>query len=106
MKYIDTHAHYIHRLFNQDREFLIRELLRNDVHAIIECGTDTRTNRYAVDLATRFNDIYAVVGYFPTSVTELEEMRNLESFKEILKNPKVVGLGEIGFDFYHDKTKD
>ena len=103
MKYIDSHAHYTHRLFNKDRDEVISNLLKNDVKAIVECGTNTKWNKEAINLAHRYDKVFAVIGYFPTDVKELENLDNFNTFNKLLKDKKVIGLGEIGFDFHHQK---
>ena len=101
MKYIDTHAHYIHRFFNKDREKLINELLNSDVEYIIECGTDTTSNKKVIDLIDLHKNVYGVIGFFPTNTDELEDPKILETFLSQLQHKKVLGIGEIGLDYYH-----
>ena len=102
-KFIDTHAHYLHRLFNKDREELIQSLLENHVEAIVECGTNTFHNERAINYCENHDNIYATIGYFPTDTEELEQNPELLLLLENqLKHEKVVGLGEIGLDYYHN----
>lgn len=106
MKFVDTHAHYIHRKYNSDRDFLLNDMLKYDLAKIIECGTDTKSNRLVEKLTRKYDNIYGVVGYFPTSVSELENEQTMSEFKYLLEHKKIIGVGEIGLDYYHDKTKD
>jgi TatD DNase family protein len=100
-KYIDTHTHYFHRLFNKDREGLIKELFKTDIRYIIECGTDTISNKKVIDFINTHKDVYGVIGFFPTNTHELEDPKTMETFLSQLQHKKVVGLGEIGLDYYH-----
>ena len=106
MKYIDTHAHYIHRLFNQDRHDLLRQLLDEHVEYIIECGTSEKANADTLKLATRYENIYAVIGFFPQETRNLQTPGIFEAFQKQLQHPKVIGLGEIGLDYYHPHNKE
>lgn len=106
MKYIDTHAHYIHRLFNQDRHDLLSQLLDEHVEYIIECGTSEKANADTLKLATRYENIYAVIGFFPQETRNLETPGIFEAFQKQLQHPKVIGLGEIGLDYYHPHNKE
>lgn len=102
IKYIDTHAHYLSRRFGKDRDSVIRGLLASNVDKIVECGTNTRSNRDAIALAEKYKDIYATIGYFPCDTQELEKDPSLLTLlEEQLKHEKVVGIGEIGLDYYH-----
>lgn len=105
MKYIDSHAHYLSYKFRRDRNNLIYKLLKNDVEMIIECGTDTRSNLNVLELCRNFKGVYGVIGYFPTNVSELDDIPVLNQFKSMLENEKVVGLGEIGLDYHHKGDK-
>ena len=106
MKYIDTHAHYNHRLFNQDRHQILQSLLTNNVEYIIECGTSEKANADTLKLATRYENIYAVIGFFPQETRNLESPGVFAAFQKQLQHPKVIGLGEIGLDYYHPHNKE
>ena len=102
IKYIDTHAHYLSRRFSKDRDPVIRRLLASNVNKIVECGTNTRSNREAIALAEKYKNIYATIGYFPCDTGELEKVPSLLALlEEQLKHEKAVGIGEIGLDYYH-----
>lgn len=101
MQYIDTHSHYIHRLFNGDRDKLIKMLLNTDLEYIVECGTDVNSNKRVIDFINKYKNAYGVIGFFPTNTDQLENKNNLELFIEQLKHDKIVGIGEIGLDYYH-----
>ena len=81
-KFIDTHAHYLHRLFNKDREELIQHLLENHVEAIVECGTNTFHNARAIEYCENHENVYATIGYFPTDTEELEKDTELIKLME------------------------
>lgn len=101
MQYIDTHAHYTHRLFDKDREVLMETLLNEDVEYIVECGTDTHSNRRVIDFIKQHPKVYGVIGFFPTSTDQLECKENWNTFVNQLNNDKIIGIGEIGLDYYH-----
>lgn len=105
MKYIDSHAHYLARQFNKDRKELLDSLFDGDVSIIIECGTNTSSNNKILDFINTNPNIYGVIGYFPTDVKELESPETFKQFEESLNNPKILGIGEIGFDYYHKGDK-
>lgn len=101
MKYVDSHAHYYSRQFNKDRIELLKRLFETDVKAIVECGTNIWSNAKVIKEAENNENIYAVIGFFPTDVQELEQKGTLENLVNQLQYPKVLGLGEIGLDYYH-----
>ncbi len=52
-----------------------------------------------IDIAERFDNVYATVGIHPTTdpAVQLDETR----FRELAAHPKVIGVGEIGLDYFH-----
>ncbi|MHB8089800.1 MAG: TatD family hydrolase, partial [Anaerolineaceae bacterium] len=67
---------------------------------IVVPGIDLETSRKAVELATKYDCIYAAIGTHPNEANKFEE-RQVKVFEEMLKEQKVVAIGEIGLDFYH-----
>lgn len=97
---IDTHCHiYPSEMENADE--IIREAAENDVHLILN-GTDPLSNREVLELSSRYENVYAALGYlysFADEVTD-EDIALLDSQ---LKNDKVIAVGEIGLDYYITK---
>lgn len=101
MKFIDSHCHYLSGRFSKDRYDIIENLLNTDLKYLIECGTNTKSNIDVLKLCEKYSDIYGVIGYFPLDVQELENNKILNNFCNLLTHDKVLGLGEIGLDYYH-----
>lgn len=101
MQYIDTHSHYGHRLFNGDRDALIKSLLSTNLQYIIECGTDVISNKKVIGLTEQYENVYGVIGFFPTNSAQLASKTIYENFVSQLNLDKIIGLGEIGLDYYH-----
>src|SRR3954447_20589653 len=53
----------------------------------------------AIELAGRFDDVHAVVGFHPP---EAGEEHDLDELHELLRHPKAVAVGEIGLDYFRD----
>lgn len=100
-KYVDSHAHYTSFKFDGDRDVVLNLLFETFTDKIIECGTNSSTNKAVLALCGRYKNMYATIGYFPLSVGALEDSRAWEDFLKLLEHPKVVGIGEIGLDRYH-----
>jgi len=103
MKYIDSHAHYLSGRFNKDRDEVLNKLFNNDLEYIIECGTNTNSNKRVLELCHKWDNIYGVIGYFPTDVLELKNSKTWATLREQLQDPKILAIGEIGLDYYHDE---
>ena len=113
MKFIDTHTHINLRAFQDDAEATIKRAHDVDV-AVVNVGTQIDTSRQAVALLEKFSqDVYAVVGLHPSHTfahdyedeeevkfKTREEHFDAALYRELAQNPRVVGIGECGLDYY------
>ena len=68
-------------------------------------GTDLETSKKALELANKYQGIWATAGLHPND--NLNEKFNPKIYEELLSQEKVVGFGEIGLDYYRtEKTED
>ncbi|MBN1364993.1 MAG: TatD family hydrolase [Syntrophaceae bacterium] len=98
---IDSHAHLEMNEFDLDREEVIKRAVEVGVDFIITVGTSPDLCLKAVELAQRYNNIYASVGIHPHDAVEADE-KIYENLRKLAQNPKVVAYGEIGLDFFRD----
>jgi TatD DNase family protein len=88
---IDTHAHLD---MLEDAAAAVERAREAGVTRILTIGTHD-----AIELAERFDDVWAVVGYDPHQAGEEQDLGELG---ELLAHPKAVAVGEIGLDYYRD----
>ena len=100
---VDTHCHLDFSRFNQDRPQVIKRANKASVKKIIIPGVDIPSCQAAVKLAEQNNGIYAAVGIHPNSASNWKD-RTLKQLLELADSPKVVAIGEIGLDYYRDRT--
>ena len=98
----ETHAHYDDESFNDDREALIRSLPEKGIGRIINVGASIETTKTTLELAAKYDYIYAAVGVHPSDISGLNE-ETFTWLKEQASLPKTVAIGEIGLDYYWDK---
>ncbi len=101
--FIDSHAHLDDPRFDQDREHVIESLREDGIDMVINIGADKESSLSTLELARKYDNIYAVAGVHPHSASELEE-DGLDWLRDIAKEKKVVAIGEIGLDFYYDNS--
>lgn len=99
----DTHAHLDHPRFDEDREALIARIQKEGVSRVVDPGADMPSSRAALDLARRYDFIYAAIGVHPHEVKDMKE-EDFDELREMAKYPKVVAIGEIGLDYYYDHS--
>lgn len=97
----DTHSHPQFPQYDTDRNEAIRRALDNDV-AMICVGTDLEKSKEAIELAKKYNNIWASVGLHPNN--NLGEAFDPEEYYILGQNKKVVAIGEVGLDYYRTKA--
>lgn len=98
----DTHAHMDSRSFHEDREELLRALPQENVALLMNPGCSLESSRKAVELAAKYDYIYAAVGSHPDAADEVNDAV-LEEYRMLCKlNPKVKAIGEIGLDYHYE----
>lgn len=103
----DTHAHYNEPVFDEDRDALLKDLHENQgIAAIANVGYHHASIEAAHRLAEQYDFIYEVLGFHPDETREMEAEADtvLPWLRDQLARPKVIALGEIGLDYYWDKT--
>jgi TatD DNase family protein len=123
VEWVDTHSHLSFKAYDSDREEVIKRTQKEDV-VCIDVGTKYETSKNAVELAEKYDGIYAAIGMHPihikTDLLKLKMDKEEGAFKplgeefdktkyaELAKSQKVVAIGEIGLDYYYrpkSKTK-
>lgn len=98
---VDSHCHLDLPHFDADREAVIARAWAAGVTRLVTIGTGLPSSRAALALAERYAGIYAAVGVHPHEAKDFDET-TLTELEALAQHPKVVAIGEIGLDFYHD----
>ena len=105
----DSHAHYFDLRFNNELEggadALLPELFGDNVEYIINVGTSNENNPQCLEMAQKYEGMYAAVGIHPEDCRDYkrEELEKFEAFlsdHRDFKKEKIVAIGEIGFDYH------
>ena len=97
--YIDTHCH-ISKDDYDNIDLVIKDNIVAGVNIMIVSGCEDKTISEAIDLSKEYDSIYVTIGYHPDQVGVVTDQM-LDKLKELLKTPKVVGVGEIGLDYHY-----
>lgn len=98
---IDSHCHLQDRKYERDMEQVIARALDTGVTAMVTIGYDMPSSRRAIEIADSHENVFATIGVHPHDAKELRP-RDLEDLAKLASSPKVVGIGEIGLDFYRN----
>ena len=99
----DSHAHYDDKQFDEDRETLLASMKENDVGLILNASDTVHTSKASINLANKYDFIYAAVGIHPHHAKNVTDdvLREIEILS---REKKVVAIGEIGLDYYYDNS--
>ena len=104
MRFIDTHAHLYSSPLNVNRELIIQNAINNGIDTIIMPAIDSDTLESMLELEAAYpNNCIAMMGLHPCSVKD-NVQQELDIVEAQLKKRKFIAIGEIGLDYYWDKT--
>ena len=99
MPIFDTHAHYDDSRFDGDRDAVLAALPEAGVELVLDPGCDLPSSRAAAALAERYGHVYAAAGIHPENCAGFQDA-DLAALRQLLAQPKVAAIGEIGLDYY------
>ena len=99
---IDTHCHLNDEAFKENLKEIVARANSKGITKMIVIGYNKKSSFDAVRIANMFDGVYASIGVHPSDV--LKEDDNLDWLKELAKDKKVIAIGEIGLDYYWDKS--
>lgn len=95
----DTHAHYDDEAFDEDRETLLAHLPEEGIARVVDVGASLASCKKVLEIAARYDYIYAAIGVHPSETAELDE-KYFAWLRESCLTEKCVAVGEIGLDYY------
>lgn len=108
---VDCHCHLNFYKFDQDFDAVIKDAEAAGVTTIVNTGTSIESSQKAVKLASEYDNLYGIVGIHPHHADKTDEKYEgvpaedwLEQLEILAKKPKVIGLGEIGMDYFRYKS--
>jgi len=122
MKYIDIHCHLDSLDYDSDREEVLVRMREKEI-GTITIGADLESSKKAFEIAEQNENVWACIGVHPNCLTEKSNNtvstlghkdNTLETvlsdfspdgyFEKLVKNPKVVAIGECGLDYFAPRS--
>lgn len=110
-KLIDSHCHVHFRAYRHDMHEVVQKSLKEGV-GMITVGTQSETSKAAVEIAEKYDGVWATIGLHPNHLhkQEFEDTNEIVKtrqedfdpnvYEALVTNPKVVAIGEFGLDYY------
>lgn len=103
MELFDSHCHLEDERFQGEVEDVLARMAKAGVTRCILASSDMPTGTKIVGLADQYPQVYGMVGFHPHEASQFRE-DDLEQMAQWLKHEKIVGVGEIGLDYYYDHS--
>jgi TatD DNase family protein len=100
---VDTHCHLDFNSFDEDRLEVIQRAREAGVGRILNPGIDLHSSQEAVRISESFPEVFAAVGIHPNDAYTWKE-DSVVSLRALAGAQKVVAIGEIGLDYYRDRS--
>lgn len=92
---IDTHCHLERKVYD-NLDHIIEEM---DGY-MIASGYNDQTNLEVIELVNQYDNVFGVIGIHPEEVNNITN-NSFKIIEDNICNPKIVGIGEIGLDYYY-----
>ncbi len=96
----DTHFHLE---LTDDIPSILKRAKDNNVCNFIISGCDMKGIRDAIEIINKYDDIYLTIGLHPDEIKDFNSDTIPYFEKLIHENKKIIGIGEIGLDYFHNK---
>ncbi|PKM93857.1 MAG: hydrolase TatD [Firmicutes bacterium HGW-Firmicutes-1] len=101
--FFESHAHYDDLKFEQDRDTILSSVKEQNITKVINVAANMASSLHCIELAKKYDFIYATVGVHPHDVGAMLE-DDLETLIGLSAYDKVVAIGEIGLDYYYENS--
>lgn len=101
--FFDTHAHFDDERFDTDRDEVMCKMRDAGVELIVNPGCNEQTSRKAIEIAGKYDFVYAAVGWHPENCDDFTD-ESIAVLRELASTPKVKAIGEIGLDYYWEEN--
>ena len=104
---IDVHAHLTDEYFKDKLNDVIKRAEKNKISIIISNGINYPDNKKILEIAKKYDIVKSSFGFYPDDIicsSEDEIEKNLEFIRK--NKNKIIAIGEVGLDMYHNKSLD
>lgn len=101
--FVDTHCHLDDEKLKNDLDKVVEEFRAANVGIVINIGCDALTSELVKNQAEKYEGVYFAAGVHPMDVKDVKD-GDLDKIAELCGHAKCVAIGEIGLDYYWDKT--
>jgi len=101
MMLVDSHCHLDYAALAKDRDGVVARARAAGVIRMVNIGTTRREFEQVRTTSNHYDDVFCSVGVHPHHVSEEGENVSADNLVELANDPKVVGIGETGLDYFY-----
>ena len=99
---IDTHTH-INMIEGISSDEVLQNALESGINKIIVPSANPKDFSVILELVKKYENVYGMLGVHPSDAKDWND-NLIEEIKNLAKNKKIVAIGEVGLDYYWDKS--
>src|SRR5690349_12238990 len=103
---IDSHCHLNlidYTALGIDMNAVVCAALENNIRYMLCVGTNATENQAVIKIAAQYPAVFASVGFHPNEIVTIEP--TFEELRSLASQPKVIGIGETGLDYYRTEAE-
>ena len=97
----DTHFHLS---LNDDIDNILKRAKENNVSNFILSACSLKDIKESLEIINKYENIYLTIGIHPDEINDYDETTIPYLENLIINNKKIIGIGEIGLDYFHNKN--
>ena len=97
---IDSHCHLNFPNLSQDIVNIINRCKENGISKLLTINTKPEDFEEHLNLIENFNNVFIAYGIHPQEIIN-ETSFSINHIEKYITNPKLIGLGETGLDYFH-----
>jgi len=98
---VDSHCHLQDKKFKSDVDAVISRASEAGITAMVTIGYDMESSRRGIEIADSYENVYATIGVHPHDAKDLRP-KDIDELTRMADSARVIGVGEIGYDFYRN----
>ena len=102
-KIVDSHCHLNFPQFKDKLDEIVNRALDKGVSKMLTISTKLNEISKLEDISKTYSEVYNSVGVHPHECKNYKDLC-LEDLLKYTKNPKCIGIGESGLDFYYENS--
>lgn len=102
-KIVDSHCHLNFPQFKDKLDEIVNRALDKGVSKMLTISTKLNEINNLEDISKAYSEVYNSVGVHPHECKNYKDLC-LEDLLKYTKNPKCIGIGESGLDFYYENS--